>query len=323
MMNIKGIGTALIPRLFFQRQLPRIFDEIIKSSDTQLEEMRFRVNYYNRINNFMGERIKTCGDAERLGKFPFKKTSLAYDGYAISKYFQDSLLWIKKYGDINYCLDIPSICKDRPIDRKGLSNANNILLKLDKNRHFIYLKDKMSFSQKQDLCIFRGACYQDLRKAFMSRHFNTKKCDFGDTARNAEEWKKAPVNKQEQIKNKFVLSIEGNTFASNLTWAMSSNSLVIAPKMTNETWFMEGTLIPNHHFALLDDDFENLEYLIEYYMGHPQEAQEIINNAHSYLKMFLDEEKEQKIGILVLAKYLYFSEQIDLPKGILEIIKES
>lgn len=318
-MNLKGIGIALIPRFFFQRLLPKIFDEILENSDQVLSEMSARVNYYNKINHSIKNEVLNSTEREQLGKLPFKKTSLAYDGYAISKYFQDNLLWIKKYGDINYCLTSPSICKDRPI-KNSQENENNILLKLDKNRHFIYLNDTLSFSQKKDVCVFRGACYQALRQDFMRRHFATAKCDFGDTARNATLWKKLPVDKQKQIENKFILSIEGNTFASNLTWAMSSNSLVIAPKMTNETWFMEGTLKPNYHFALLDDDFNNLESLIEYYLSHQNEAQEIIANAHQYLTQFLDEKKEFHIGLLVLAKYLFLSEQIELPKGILEII---
>lgn len=319
MMNIKGIFGSFIPRFFFQRKLDSIFQEILSLDSRDLEAVRKRVNYYNKISSVFEEILKTCKDVEILGKLPFKKTSLAYDGYAISKYFSDDLRWIKRYGDINYFLPEPAVCKDRPIGNKWEDNQNNVLLKLDKNRHFIFLKDTQKFKDKKNRIIFRGACYQELRKRFMDRHFLTKNCDAGDTARNADKWKKAPVNKTIQIENKYILSLEGNTFASNLIWAMSSNSLVIAPKMKNETWLMEGTLRPNEHFALLNDDFENLEELIEYYNSHPNQAQEIIDNAHSYLADFQDERKEFLIAILVLAKYLFFSNQVDLPKEIVEI----
>lgn len=105
---------------------------------------------------------------------------------------------------------------------------------------------------------------------------------------------------------------------------MSSNSLILAPKMTCETWFMEGTLRPNYHFALIDN--ENLAQMIDHFRTYPKEAQDIIHNAHKYIKQFLDKKKEFHIGILGLAKYFYYSKQLDLNKlgyerEILELIK--
>ncbi|EPS5646064.1 glycosyl transferase family 90 [Campylobacter coli] len=128
------------------------------------------------------------------------------------------------------------------------------------------------------------------------------------------------LSKKEQMKYKFIISLEGNDVASNLKWEMNSNSLVLAPKITCETWFMEGTLKPNYHFALIDND--NFEHFI----NHPKDALEIINNAHQYIKKFLDKKKEFHIGILVLTKYFYYSRQLNLNKDecereILELIK--
>lgn len=45
---------------------------------------------------------------------------------------------------------------------------------------------------------------------------------------------------------------------------------------------MEGTLKPNYHFALIDND--NLATVIEHFISHPKDALEIINNAHQYVK---------------------------------------
>ncbi|WP_234818489.1 hypothetical protein [Campylobacter coli] len=66
--------------------------------------------------------------------------------------------------------------------------------------------------------------------------------------------------------------------------------------------------------------------VIEYFKSRPKDALEIINNAHQYIKKFLDKKKEFYIGILVLTKYFYYSGQLDLNKDecereILELIK--
>lgn len=74
---------------------------------------------------------------------------------------------------------------------------------------------------------------------------------------------------------------------------------------------------------LLYIDNENLPTLLEHFKNHPKDALEIINNAHQYIKKFLDKKKEFHIGILVLAKYFYYSRQLELDKerDILELIK--
>ncbi|MCX2682269.1 hypothetical protein OQH62_00060 [Campylobacter sp. MIT 21-1684] len=149
MMNIKGISISFIPRFFFQRKLFRIFDKIGTFNDSLLEEIVFRVNYYNKIMSDFD--IKTESNCEIIGRFPFKKTSLAYDGYKLSKYFNDTFLWLKDYNDVNYVFEKPTICKSRPLTNE---NYNNILLKLDSNRHFCFLKDRLSFEKKKiKLCL--------------------------------------------------------------------------------------------------------------------------------------------------------------------------
>ncbi|WP_348518290.1 glycosyl transferase family 90 [Campylobacter sp. CCS1377] len=316
-MNVKGIGVALIPRIFFQRKLKDIFSDILKYDAKNLAYISERVGYYNKINSDFSKDLQACHEKEKIGKLPFKKTSLAYDGYKISKYFKDDLLWVKKYGDINctFCPP-PVICKSRPLNEK---NYNNIILKLDKNRHFVFLEDKMNFENKQNKAVFRGAIYQKHRKEFFERYFGSSLCDLGCTNNDYKMWRKGFLSKQEQMKYKFIISLEGNDVASNLKWALSSNSLVLSPKMTCETWFMEGKLVPNEHFILVDEN--NLEEQICYYNAHPKKALQIIQNAHEYIEQFLDEKREFYIGILVLAKYFYYSNQLELDKDILELIK--
>ena len=114
----------------------------------------------------------------------------------------------------------------------------------------------------------------------------------------------------EQLQYKFILSIEGNDVASNLKWVMSSNSLSFMTKPKYETWFMEGTLIPNHHYVLLKDDYSDLEEKVAYYSEHMDEALEIIANAQAHVAQFQDAKLEDRLSLLVLQKYFEKSSQV-------------
>ncbi len=115
---------------------------------------------------------------------------------------------------------------------------------------------------------------------------------------------------KEQLEYKFILAIEGYDVASNLKWVMSSNSIAVMPRPTCETWFMEGTLIPNYHYIEIKPDFSDLEERLQYYMAHTDEAQAIIEHAHEYIEQFKNKKREQLISLLVLEKYFKMTEQL-------------
>lgn len=317
MMNVKGLSKRIIPRKIYQKQLDGILKQILSSKD--IEYIFKRVNYYNLHNTFFD--INKNG--EKIHQFPFSKTSYAYDAYEIAKFFSNDFLWSKAFGDISYPLNFPSIAKSRPIEK----SPNNIILKLDKNRHFDFINDKYTFEEKENKLFFRGGVYQPRRIKFFEKYFMHKYCDIAHIGKKKPElyqWMKNwnfKISRSYQTRFKFLLSLEGNDVASNLKWAMKTNSLVLAPKMRYETWFMEGKLIPNEHFALIDDDYENVEELIDFYTNNPKKAKEIIQNAHEYLEQFFDEKREKYIGILVLAKYFYFSKQLELPQDIIDLFQ--
>ena len=75
------------------------------------------------------------------------------------------------------------------------------------------------------------------------------------------------------------------------------------PRPSCETWFMEGTLIPNYHYIEIKPDFSDLEERLQYYMAHTDEAQAIIEHAHEYIEQFKNKKREQLISLLVLEKY--------------------
>lgn len=318
MMNIKGLSQVLLPRAFFQARLQKTLFSILKLPTTKLDRIKTRLNYYNQLKqsfSFDKNEIGPNGEiVEKIGKLPFKQTSYAYDAYALTKYFKDDFLWIKSYGDIAHALPQPSVCKSRPIENA----SNNIILKLDKNRHFVFVKDGLDYALKKDKLFYRGGIYQDHRVRFFKQNFASKYTDLGHVGKLSsfnEAFVKPKASKNEHMEFKFLLSLEGNDVASNLKWAMSSNSLVFATKLRCETWFMEGTL--KDELVFVEDG--KLDEEIEYFLHNEKEAREKIALANEYCKQFLDEKTEFYIGLLVLAKYFYLSEQIEFNKEILSL----
>jgi RNase adaptor protein for sRNA GlmZ degradation len=131
-------------------------------------------------------------------------------------------------------------------------------------------------------------------------------CDCGVVDKECKNpnWKTPKKTIKQHLDYKFIMALEGNDVASNLKWVMSSNSIAVMPRPTCETWFMEGKLIPNYHYIEIKDDLSDLEERLNYYISHPEEAQQIIDHAHEYVQQFMDEEREEIIQILVMDKYL-------------------
>ncbi|MBN2825440.1 MAG: lipopolysaccharide A protein [Campylobacterales bacterium] len=185
-------------------------------------------------------------------------------------------------------------------------------MKLNRVRHFIFVNDSLPYEAKENKLVWRGGVHVPHRIAFMEQFFDHPLCDIGQTNRDKTlKWIKKRMSIKEQLKYKFILSIEGNDVASNLKWAMSSNCLVMMTKPKYETWFMEGQLIPNHHYVLLQDDYGDLEEKMHYYTQHIDEAKAIIANANAYIEPFKNKQQEDLISYLVLQKYFKDSKQLE------------
>ncbi len=297
---IKGYSA----RFKFSKNLDKKIDNLRKSlSKKELEQVEYRVNYYNKIS----EKTKAQHSGTRIKGLLHPKTPKAYyfDMYEYARYFDKDLLIDYAFGDVNTILPIPMITKSRPISD---DNQNNILLNLDKARHFVSVKDETFFSNKKDILIGRCAVYQQHRAQFYEKHFSNPICDIGqvnDKGGNPT-WIKEKMTIPDHLKYKFILSLEGNDVATNLKWIMSSNSIAVCPPLKIETWYMEGTLIPNVHFIGLNEDFSDLNEKLTYYVDHPKEANEIVENAQSHRKSFDNKNIENLISLLVLKKYFEY-----------------
>jgi hypothetical protein len=265
-----------------------------------------RISYYIKLK----EPFKLEGDTQSIGTFRRTKGSDYYlDLKDFLHYFPDEACFLYHFGDNTAFRHIPTIIKARKIS--GI-NENSILFKLNKKRHFHWVNDSKSFSEKKNGLVWRGGAYQQLRRDIVERFYDHPKCDVGQTNRPAEEvpWQKQFMSKEAQLEYKFIFCPEGNDVSTNLKWAMSSNSICFMPKPRYETWFMEGLLKPGVHYVELKSDYSDLDEKIKYYSTHLVEAETIIANAHQHVARFRNKDLEDLLSIKVLERYFKLSSQL-------------
>jgi hypothetical protein len=294
---IKNYLRQYIPSLIYRRQLIK---KTQLRGNFDCEYIRNRVDYYNRLIE-----VKPLIESRSVALSDFhigKKCKVHFfDTYEFTRYFSAKLRIVPLFGDIIHIPDIPSIVKSRPIDG---DNANSVIMKLGKIRHFLFLKDPYRFEEKQNMLVGRNKARQEHRIRFLERYINSPLCNIGQVNRDINpHFIRKRLTIDEHLRYKFILCLEGNDVASNLKWVMSSNSLAVMPKPKYETWFMEGTLIPDFHYVLIKDDYSDLESRLKYYIEHTDEALKIIENAHQYIDQFRDKEQEDLISLFVLKKY--------------------
>ena len=296
----------LTPGIFFRMQRRHLLGQLDGRADR--DEIRRRTDYYCRLTAESPiERPLWEQQAVETRHQPMTNQSTYYhDALEYARYFDPQLRWVLLSGDTKHIPQLPSITKSRPL---AGNNANNVLLNLDKNRHFLFVNDHKMWRNKRDCAIFRGDLgpHKQNRDIFMQLFANGQSplVDAASTNRIEEhpEWQGQKLTIGEHLDYKFVMSLEGNDVASNLKWVMSSNSIAVTARLTCETWFMEGTLKADYHYIEVKPDFSDLEERLTYYISHPDEAEAIIRHAHEYVARFRDKERERLVSLLVLKKY--------------------
>lgn len=295
-----------VPAAFYRSRREQILRKLAIRPDR--EYILQRVNYYCKLTaESVFDKERWEQKAVAIQNQPMTNQSAYYhDAMEFAMYFDGSLKWILESGDREFVAPVPTVLKNRPIVD---DNANSVLLKLDKNRHFLFVNDRKQWSYKKNATIYRGDLgpRKQNRTVFMNM-FGNGQSEMVDAAstnvvEEHPEWHKEKMTIGEHLDYKFIMSLEGNDVASNLKWVMSSNSIAVTPRLTQETWFMEGQLVPNYHFIEVKEDFSDLEERLQYYIDHPGEAEAIIRHAHEYVNQFRDKERENLISLLVLKKY--------------------
>ena len=273
-----------------------------------------RVGYYNKlvennhpfpIKGIDGTELVPLSRLKRNATLSNRRVGSMYffDTYEYIRYFKKDKLASFLFGDITFVPEVPSFVKSRPIEG---NISYSVLLNLDKNRHFTFIKDNRRFREKLDMLIGRAFVDQPHRVRFWEMYFGHPLCDLGNINKKLvshPEWSVKPITIDHHLDYKYILCLEGNDVATNLKWVMSSNSVAVMPSPVYETWFMEGTLIPNYHYIEIKPDFSDLEERLNYYTAHPEECEQIIRNAHTYIKQFQNSKRERLIHLMVIEKY--------------------
>lgn len=294
---IKRFGYNLLPRFYFKKRYHQLKRMEKSVPQTELNE---RLNYYCKITTSfpIPQSAVAVKDFNRSGK----KTNYYLDFKEFLHYFKPHTQFSYHFGDETFVKPFPVLFKARPIND---TNSNSVLFKLNKERHFKWVKDDLPFIDKKNMLVWRGGAYQPIRKAFVKQFYTHSQMDVGQVNHPIEDvpWQKKFLSIEEQLRYKFIFCPEGNDVATNLKWVMSSNSLAIMPKPTKETWFMEGTLKSGIHYVEVKNDFSDLEEKMNYYSAHPEKANDIIAHAHAYVKQFMNKDFEDLLCLKVLEKY--------------------
>lgn len=286
-----------IPSTFYQKKLAQK-----THSKQQLSGILKRVAYYNKLSNTIT--LKNPVLLSEIKTVPGSKVYF-FDLYQYSRYFNQKLKGLFLFGDITEVPKQPTFVKSRPI---GDNNANSVLLKWNKLRHFMFIKkEQKTYPEKKNMLVSRGKVHktQAHRIKFIEKYFAHPMCNIGRVNTNDLNplWKVPRLSIDQQLDYKFILCLEGNDVASNLKWVMSSQSIAVMPKPKYETWFMEGLLVADVHYIIIKDDYTDLEQRLNYYINNQDKALQIIENANAYVQQFKNQENETLISLLTLKKY--------------------
>lgn len=314
---IKGYLKEFLPDCLFNGE--RIIRKLRTRPDK--DYILKRVNYYNRLQKSCDLPEKALHEnhhsyyvfldyVDQFRPSTFHKAYF-FDLRDVMRWFNGKLRIAYIPGDVYFTPEYPAIVKSRLLTG---DNTNSVIFKLDKLRHFLFIKDPVPFRKKKNQAIFRGKIRMSrVRRKFLEMYFGSSVCDCGVVGKNEgfpEEWLTPKKTIREHLDYKFIMALEGNDVASNLKWVMSSNSIAVMTKPTCETWFMEGTLVPDYHYIQIKDDLSDLEEKLSYYIQYPDEAEAIVRHAHEYIAQFLDKKRERLISLLVAGKYFKMTNQM-------------
>lgn len=129
-----------VPSFWLRRHKAELLETL--DARTDKEQILDRVNYYNKQTG-----IRELSGLTHVSDVTNSNGTYNCDAFEFTRYFSPDLLLDKHFGDWTTICETPSIVKTRPLSG---DTSNNVILNLDKVRHFVFLKDKRTFASKWD-----------------------------------------------------------------------------------------------------------------------------------------------------------------------------
>eukprot|EP00546_Thalassionema_frauenfeldii_P003376 CAMPEP_0178935762 /NCGR_PEP_ID=MMETSP0786-20121207/24738_1 /TAXON_ID=186022 /ORGANISM="Thalassionema frauenfeldii, Strain CCMP 1798" /LENGTH=377 /DNA_ID=CAMNT_0020613971 /DNA_START=201 /DNA_END=1334 /DNA_ORIENTATION=- len=164
--------------------------------------------------------------------------------------------------------------------------------------------DIIPWELKKPIAFWRGTCsgfYNGLRWSAVEFWYN--KSSHTDISYDSchlhrprhQQYVTENVGMQEQLRYKYLVSIEGNDIASNLKWSLASNSVVFMPLPTMTTAAgLEEFLVPFVHFIPLNDDLSDLEDMVLWAKDNDEKCKWISQQASQFIENLWESESAQE-----------------------------
>lgn len=127
---------------------------------------------------------------------------------------------------------------------------------------------------------------------------------------NLQSYVRSPLTIEEQLKYQIVIVVEGDGYATTLAWALYSNSVVIMPTPTTNSYLMEEMLEPWIHYIPCEADFSDLKKKIKWVLQNNQKAKKIAERATLWIHdIYMSDEAmrdNHEISKFVLERYKQF-----------------
>lgn len=266
------------------------------------EQIMARVQYYNQLTP-SPRPLPTSALRDLAAQTRKSHPFYYFDLMTEAKGFGPNTRVTPMFGDITHVPDTASLVKSRPI---AGDVAHSVLLKLDRFRHFYMPHDPYTWDQKSPTAVWRGRLNDQAPRITLAQKFaDHPSFDIGAISDDPDcPGRKPWLTVEEQLKHRYVLVPEGNDVATALKWVMGSQSIALSPRLEFETWFMEGQLIPDHHYVEVRPDMSDLEEKVAWLEDNPAEAAQISRNASAWMQQFCDPAVERLTAILVMQKYI-------------------
>ena len=266
----------------------------------------YKIMNYNNLNNIVKKMSNKVFIKRHFKKFLELITKLKIDK---KKFFK-----ISPY-DMDFSCKLCTFTKSRLIKDKN----NSILLPLEDvylpYKRLEEVKYDIPFEKKAFKVVWRGSnsgpfdlnnISRGSRRHLVKKYSNDKSkiIDIGLTnfnynlnfdVKEFQSFKKDRIEIKDQLKNKFIICVEGNDFPTNLLWVFLSNSVPLMPKPVIDTWFMEENLKEWVHYVPLKNDFSDLKQKLNYCYRNLKKCKKIAINSKLYAMQFLDVKKEDNL----------------------------